>query len=240
MGRRGRNSTRPADERSSIGDHYVAEACKALNMQCQKTVSVMTHYEPTREATLPMLFDDHVIDKMHAVRGMVTAQNNIVAYEVRPGVKLFINYSEARLPAIDATMLRLDREITAVPLLEHVAAVKAVHDRFEEVKAVLRWCNRHCTPGAIRYNFPQALSLCRDAPALRDLNGVPTRHVNPPNISSWVQPIKDAAATLAQMAMLPDDIVTRDKRTMWLTFAARTVHLTLDGHYETDAMTYNL
>jgi len=226
-------------ERASIGDSYVAEAVKALNTTCQKTVTVMTHWQQTREATLPMLFSDRVLEKMHAVRGLVDHRSDNINYDMGDGATLTINYHEARLPAINATALRHDRAITAAGLYEHIAAIKAVHDRFEEVKGVLRWCNKHCTPGAIRYNFPQALQLCPQAPAFRDMSGVPTRHVNPSNIGGWVQPIKDAAATLAQAVMLPDDVKPRDKGTMWLTFASKTIHLAVDAYYETDVMTYN-
>jgi len=226
-------------ERASIGDHYVTEACKAIDITCQKTVTVMTHWQHTRETTLPMLFDDHVIDKMHAVRGMVDHRSDNIQYPIADGATLTINFDGARLPAIRADMLRADRAVTASGLLAHIAAIRAVHDRFEEVKGVLRWCNKHCTPGAIRYNFPQALKLCPTAPAFKDMDGVPTRHSNPANIGGWLQPIKDAASTLAQSAMLPDDIKPRDKGTMWLTFASKTVHLSVDAHYSTDIMTYN-
>jgi hypothetical protein len=210
-----------------------------LNSACQKTIVVMTHYQHTREATLPMLFDDDVIDKLQAVRGMVKASESTKYYEVLPGVNLHINYEDARLPSIEQKMLRVNHS-RAQPLLEHIAAVKAVHDQFEEVKGVLRYCNRNCTPGAIRYNFPQAIALCPTAPALRDLDGVPTRHTNPTNIGDWVQAIKDATATLAQVAMLPDDIATRDKKLLWLTFPKKTVQLGATTSYETDLMTYNL
>lgn len=239
MARRYRTVVRDPAERSSIGDSYVKEACDKLNGACQRTVAMMTHYQHTRETTLPMLFDDSVIDKMTAVRSMVAHDNAVKAYEVGPGIHLSINYTDARLPSIVPAMLKINRQ-RAVSLLEHVAAVKAVHDRFEEVKAVLRYCNRNCTPGAIRYNFPQALALCPTAPALRDMEGVPQRHVNPPTIGSWIQAVKDATATLAQLALMPADVQPRDRKLMWLTFNQQVVHPGIDAKYYTDIMHYNL
>lgn len=244
MGRRGYRGNLVApreDERMSIGDSHVSEACDALNKTAKATAALMTTYTPTFHGTLPMIFKDADLEALQRVRGMVNTTTNIKGYEVFTGVKLFMHFEDnkSKVPAIEERMLHLQHDRMA-PLLAHIATVKAVHERFEEVKAVLRWLNRNATPGAIRYFFPPALKLCPKSPALTELQHVPSRYTTPVHIGDWGQSIKDAAATVAQSAMLPNDAVERPKAVMWLEFATREVHLTLDTHYSTDVMLYHI
>lgn len=234
-----RNVTRTSDERSSIGDGYVDEAVAKLNLTCGAAVATMTRYTQSREETLPMLFRDDDLAKLEAVLGMVDPSMNQEGYIVQPDVILTVSYAGAKVPTIERGRLYLQPDRIA-PLLSYIAEVKAIHDKFEEVKAVLRWFNRNATPGAIRYYWPTALELCRKAPAFDALQEVPTRYHNPPKISSWLQPIKDAAATVAGSLLLPGDARPRIRDKMWLTFATTTVHLANEVFYATDQMVYYL
>lgn len=232
-------STQPG-ERASIGDAWVNEAVANINRMCQKAMAVMTDYTPTREATLHMLFRDEDMEAMARVRGMVTPQYNILHYEIEPRTFLHINYDGAKVPAIDQSRLAIYRD-RAEPLFRHIDAARAVHDRYEEIKGVLRWLNRNATPGAVRYLWPSAMKLCPQAPIWRDLMDVPARYTTPLGVSGWTQAFKDSANTLAQAALLPDDATQRPRQKMWLCFETREVRTDIDrGFYDTDQMIYNL
>lgn len=242
MGRKGRRqigvlTPQRNDERSSIGDLHVSNAGDALNRTCAATIAEMTSYGRTREQTLPMLFRDDDLDKLKAVRGMVKTSGDTRGYQIQPSVTLFIDYEEALLPAIEAGRLYIQPDRVG-PLLTYIAEVKAIHDRFEEVKGVLRYLNRNATPGAIRYYWPAALKLCPNTTAFADLVEVPSRYTIPPKIGDWMQSLKDAAATVTGSLMLPQTATPRTRNTMWLTFSSARVRLTLDANYLTDQMTY--
>lgn len=227
------------DQRQSLGDFYVNAACNELNKYCWRTVAAMTDYTPTRGNTLHMLFDDSDITKLQEVRGLVKPMSLQESYTIKPGVDLTINFDGAMVPTVTPDSMRVNLQRIA-PLYEHVRAIKAIHDKFEEAKAVLRWLNRNATPGAIRFYYPAAMKLCPQSPALHGLQHVPSRYSIPPNIGDWTQAIKDAAATVAGTAMLPATAVTRPRNLMWLTYATTNVKLSLSANYDTDQMVYNL
>lgn len=239
MARRNRLRVANPEQRQSIGDAHVDSAVGHLKRTAQITAGVMASYQPTREATLSMLFRDDDIAKLKAVRGMVETANTVKSYTIVDGVDLSINFRDALVPAIEEDVMCMHPERIA-PLLTFIAEVRAVHDRFEEVKGVLRWMNRNATPGAIRYYWPTAMKLCPQSRIWEDLQEVPTRYTTPEKIGDWSQSIKDAAATVAGAAMLPSEATPRDRGLMWLTFQSRTVELSARSNYETDMMVYNL
>lgn len=239
-----------ADERSSLGDSHVSDAITAINKVQQRAVATMTHYPHTREGTLSMLFHDTDIAKLKLVRGMVETDSEHKTYPlpggrlgVKPEIVLTINFNGAMVPAIQPTAMRIypDR---IEPLLAFTAAVKAEHDKYEELKGVLRWLNRNATPGAIRYFFPQAMKLVPTSPIWKDLQEVPSRYTTPPDYGVWAQVIRDAANTVAGMMLLPADVEPRKRERLWLTFKTIPVHLDQSDpnkvHYSTDQVIYNL
>lgn len=248
MARRNRNrfiSSPSSDERASLGDIHVDKAIGDLNQLQQRAVTLMTRYNVSRESTLPMLFRDDDLEKMKQVRGMVRAQSSIQAYQVQPDVKLGINFKDALLPTIEPERLyiqphRFDQLVT------FIAEVRAVHLQYEEVKAVLRMLNRHATPGAIRFYWPTAMKLVKDSPIWKDLQEVPSRFSQPPNLSDWLQSFKDSANTMAAAAMMPEGIQRRTNTMMWLEFAAcpvgvRSSYIVDHANvplYHTDSITY--
>lgn len=251
MGRRNSFSGVPRsynpDERASLGDTHVNDAIIAINGIQQRAVATMTHYQPTRENTLGMLFADNDMAKLRMVRGLVRTDTDIKTYEIGKAedhhVTLSINYEGATVPSIqpEAMHIYLDR---VGPLLDFTAVVKAEHAKYEELKAVLRWLNRSATPGAIRYFFPQAMKLVPTSPIWKDLQEVPTRYTTPPDYGIWAQVIRDAANTVAGMMLLPDEVQARPRKQMWLTFKPIEVHLDQSDpnkmHYKTDQIIYNL
>jgi hypothetical protein len=234
-----RRFPRTRDERSSIGDVHVDNAVNALNRTCFITAATMAEYRGTRESTLPMLFRDDTLDKLKQVRGMVEPSKHIATYQVDNATSLTIDFRDAMMPTIRPEML-FKQEDRIGPLLEYIAQVKAVHDQFEEVKAVLRWLNRNATPGAIRYYFPTIMKLCPRSPAFADLQKVPSRYSTPPGLGFWNQSLKNAATAVAGSLMLPSQAAPRPRGLMWLTFNCSDVHLSGDTKYTTDQMIYNL
>lgn len=242
MSRRNRGSRNWAPElRSSLGDSHVDEAVKDLSMMCAKTIATMTNYELSREQTLPMLFRDEDLRKAREANHLVDTSSNVKAYDIDHDVQLYVNYRDGNCPALEIGALYLQPQRMG-PLINHIAAVRAVHARFEEVKGVLRWLNRNATPGAIRFYWPTALKLCPRSQPMLELQHVPTRYSNPPNLGDWMQALKDTASTVAGAQMLPATAVPKGKGTMWLTFAQKTVDVDAGNfqHYTTDAMTYHL
>lgn len=227
------------DERQSIGDFYVSSAIDSLKERAGAAVATMTHYTTSREGTLAMLFDDAVLAKLQAVRGMVETRTNVKLYKLADDCHLGVDFEGAKVPAIEDAYLVANSSRVG-PLIAHMMAVKEIHDKYEEVKAVLRWFNRHATPGAIRYYWPSAMKLCEKSPVWKDLQGVPTRYSIPPRIGDWSQSVKEAAATVTAALLLPSTATPRPRNMMWLKFPSRTVRLTIDTRYETDDMTYFL
>lgn len=227
--------------RSSLGDNYVDEAVKGLDRTCGATVATMTNYDRTREQTLPMIFLDADLHKAREANHLVDASTDIISYDVGHDVKLFVNYRDGNCPAIQETALYL-QPARMGPLINHIVAVRAIHDKFEQVKGMMRWLNRNATPGAIRYYWPTVLQLCPRSPNMVELQHVPARYTNPPNIGDWMQALKDTAATVAGSQMLPTAAHPKPRGTMWLTFAAKKVDIDVGNfqHYTTDTMIYNL
>lgn len=241
MSRRSRTFDNSGDTvRSSLGDVHVGAAVTAINVLGQRSMALMTEYRHTREATLPMLFSPDTLNKMSQVRDMVRPESYIGTYDI-PGTDtlLSINFNEALCPTIAPNMLDL-QEHKVGPLIACIQTMQAIHYQFEEIKGVLRWLNRNATLGAIRYNWPTAMKLCPNSP-IKDMEGVPSRYHNPPNIGDWMQMLKDSATTFAGTLLLPDSAVKRNRTIMWLTFPTKTITNDLNSaSYVTDAITYNL
>lgn len=227
------------DVRQSIGDTHVDAAITSIKQTMQQAISLQTSYETSRQSTLSMLFADEDIAKLSQVRGMVKTLSDTREYEIERGVNLSINFVDALVPAIEPSALKINPS-RVQPLLTYISEVRAIHDKFEEVKGLLRWMNRSATPGAIRYYWPTAMELTPKAPVWNDYRAVPSRYSIPPNIGDWLQVIKDAATTVAGSLMLPSDITLRQRNKMWLTFKTRKVELSSVSFYNTDEMVYNV
>lgn len=239
MGRRW--TTKTPTEAASLGEAHVNSAIIDINRTCQIAMTTMTHYQPSREATVRMLFDDSDLDKLAAVRGLVETGTDIKSYEIDKNITLNIDYDGSTWPAIEPPAMKIN-PARVQPLLDFVRDASAVYFRFEEVKAVLRWLNRRATPGAARYFFPTVMMLCPDSPALADLKHVPSRYTTPPELSLWTQALKDAATTWASTPMLPNDAVARPRGKLWLTFKECQITHPVSGqrHYSTDPLIFNM
>jgi hypothetical protein len=242
MGRRHRNygvGYADTHERASLGDSHVDCALGNINSAQVKSVSLRTKYHLTLAQTLPMFIPDDVLDKVAAAKPFVVDHREISNFVIQAGVKLHCDFGDSPWITVDEAALQ-ENPARIQPLLAYIAQVKAVHDTFEEVKAVLKWLNRNATPGAIRYYWPTAMKLCPDSPAWKGLPEVPTRFSQPANIGEWLQPMRDAAATMAGAAFIPADTATPVRNEMWLTLPETLVCPTVHSSYTTNARTYNI
>lgn len=238
MGRRGYMNRLP-EQRSSIGDIHVEEAVTLINRTAMKAAAVMTSYTIARDDTLRMLFSDNVLMRAAAAKDIIEPMSVLDDYPVAQDVRLYVNFADSRYPTISDKALTPQPDLIQ-PLLTYVEQVKAIYHSYEQVKAVLRWLNRNATPGAIRYYWPTALTLCPKAPSLLELQHVPSRFTNPLDVGGWLQAFKDTAATMAGSAMLPSEAQPTHRKQMWLTFAQTTVQVGPGTSYRTDGLQFNI
>lgn len=239
MARRNRGLMGQPEPRQSIGDSYVSEGCGRLTLMCTKAANLMYSYGKSREETLPMLFSPETLRIAREAKNVVPVYTHSGEYEIEPYVELVIDFEKSALAAILPTMMQINH-YAASPLLHYVAEIKALYFQYEEVKAVLRWLNRNATPGAVRYLFPSALTLCPNSPQMRDMDHLPTRFTNPANIGPWLPRIKNATNTMAQTLLLPNEATAAPRSSMRLAFSGTTVgHADGPGaEYETDRLQF--
>lgn len=221
-----------------MGESHVEIALNNLNIQQQVAAAVTTAFPGDRQSVLHMLIPDDTYDKLRAVRGMVET-GAIKHYEIVPGVDLFVDFSSAPIPSFEPEAVQIQTNRVG-PLMTFLNELQAVHERYEEVRGVLKWLNRHATPGAIRYYWPAAMKLVSTSPIWADLSEVPSRYSIPDLISEWSQNLKDSASTVTGMLLLPSDVYARKREKMWVTMKPKRVHVGERSGYTTDTITYNI
>lgn len=237
MGRRRRRSSFSArEERSTMGDHALETACAKVEQMQEKAVNLMTSYGETAEHTVWNMFEPNTIDRARAAKGVVDTHTTALEYQVADKVGLTVQYADCSMLAI-----RQDRMVlqpNATKLLKFVAEVRAVHEQYEDVKAVLRWLNTNATAGAIRYYWPPALKLTQgNTSAFDTLQDVPVRFATPKDIGKWAQLLRETSTTLAGAAMMPSDAKAKHHDEMWLTFRSYNVQRG-EVSYQADSRMY--
>lgn len=212
-------------------------AIRRINAQQQIAAAVLTEYTLGVPETIAMLFDDEDVAKATAAKGIVIAPYSTTAeYVLQPAMRLGINSDGAYCPPLRPGRLAVNKS-RYVPLAHYIHRAEALYLQYEQVKAVLRWLNQNATLNAIRYYFPTAMQLCPET--FRGME-MASRHSTPEHIHDWLQPMRDAAATVASAAMLPVPAEARKRNKMWLTFDSRTVQLSPDSKYSTDQITFDI
>jgi hypothetical protein len=226
---------------SALGDSHLGTAIDIIDGLCQRTVAVMTEYSVSRDDTIRALFPPDVLERAMAARDLIEPNTHTIGYHIGSISTVFelsIKYWEPRhYPPLNASAMVL--QPTSAPLLAFIEEVRAIHEQFEELKAVLRWLNRNATPGAIRYYFPAVLALCPNSPPIMALQHVPTRYTQPKDINDWMQSIRDASAVYAGTQMLPSTAKGRDRGDMWLTFRSRELQRG-NVSFVSDSRVYNI
>ena len=217
-------------------------AIRRINAQQQIAAAVLTEYTPGVPETIAMLFDDEDVAKATAAKGIVIAPHFTTSeYTLdlfggpQHSTRLGINFDGSYCPPLMAKKCVVNQSRCA-PLTAYIKRAEALYLQYEEVKAVLRWLNQNATLNAIRYYFPTAMQLCPET--FRGME-MASRHGIPEHIHDWLQPMRDAAATVASAVMLPATAKARDRNKMWLTFESRIVQLS-DSKYTTDTITFNI
>jgi hypothetical protein len=221
-------------ERESIGDLEVSQACAALTAAAARHADMAVPWKPEINATLQMIFPQDTINRAVAAQGIIMPRYAAETYKgIATGVTLSIGYEDTGVPTIDKACL--DLQPSATRLLHTIEEIRGVYHKYEKVKYVLRWMNRNATPGAIRHYWPSALQLCPGSTALQGVSGGAARYSEPPEIGGMLQMIRDTAATVAALALMPDTAVPRPRTHLWLTF-----HPTTIMYAETDNVSINL
>lgn len=208
-------------------------AIRLISRWQQQAVATMTEYGSDVNQTIDMLFKPDTIRKAIDAKGIIDPSSHVESYPVAVGVTLTVNYQEAYAPTIDERALCIQPALAA-PLWACIGEIRAIHDKYEEVKGVLRWLNKNATLGATRAYFPSVLKLCPDT--FMGMLDVPSRYDEPRDIKDWLQPIRDAGNTVAAAQLLPADApIGRARKGLCLTFASTDVTI-----YTTDQIVYNL
>lgn len=223
------------DERSTLGG-ALDNAIQTINVAMQRTAALEV-YEPSREQTIAMLFQPSHIQRSTMARGIAVVGTEHQHYDVSVRVRLALDYDGCKVAPIDPDVMQVQPSLIQ-PLSLHIAALRQVYERFEEVKAIVRWLNKNATAGAIRYYWPPMLKLCAGSAVFADLQECPTRYHTPPGISDRAQMLRDTSAAMAAAALLPLDGL-KPRSNMQLTFSSYPVQRG-EVNFTTDSMTFNL
>lgn len=220
--RRGSSRSYENGHRASIGDYYVDIACNHINQACAKEAAMFAGSLSVHEV-ISMLFRDEHVAKLKAVHGLLALEDVTHSYRLAPYLNCVCHFNTRGLmptPANDAMYWQPER---ADALVRAVQTLNELHVKWGAVKHLLRWFNRNATIGAVRANWPSVMTLCPDAPSLKELQHSPTRYTNPQELSALLPLIRATSTTVASMTMLPGDAQPRIKGTVWIELPARTV-----------------
>jgi hypothetical protein len=202
----------------------LSNAINAVNTMAQRYAAAMLHCPMTREELLDAMFEQEVIRKCTDALGLTCHTHSVMEYDLGQDVSLWIDYAvggQQRTLPISRDHIRLQPGFA--PMAQLIARTTEIYDKFEEVKALVRYLNLNATPSSARYYWPPILQLCGDHRAFEGLKEAPGRYTTPREINKYLQVMRDTTSTMGQVALLPrDDITTRGPHQIWLTFRPRT------------------
>lgn len=197
-------STAPG-ERSSIGDFYVDEACKRLDLACKVEAAMFVdHY--TTQQLIPMLFAPEHVAKLKAAYGIAEDNSQFYTYQLAPyapgGLALNFKGTGMLTPQQKAYLPNPD---LAKQFFDACRTIRDLHHKWGAVKHMLRWFNRNATAGATRAYWPAVMVLCPKAPPIREMaDQTPTRYAEPPGIGQLLELVRETAGTVTQLQLLGD------------------------------------
>jgi hypothetical protein len=224
MGRR-RNFTINRSEdgyRASIGDGPVDVACARLDKAVCIEARMITDRVFMTDTVASWLFPDDLIALLKQASPYVDPSSQTGSYEPLRGAHMpsvNMRFDQSDYPPPTALALRPYQD-RIVPLEDMICAVNVLRQKYGAVKHLLRWFNRNATPAAVRTYWPSVLTLCKDSPIGKDYPDVPSRYTVPTDIGKVLPLIRDTAATVAMMQMLPADVFPRPRGQVWLTYGA--------------------
>lgn len=209
MGRRGWAAKKSfvEGERSTIPTAQMEKAIGEIDRCCAREVTMMVPQRFNVEQILPWFFPDDTLAKLRAVKGMVETDST-KQYQVLPDIDLILTYRSSShvcsVPAIEQKCWQPHPQ-RSQPMLEAIRQIAEVHFKYGRVKHMLRWFNKHATPGAVRNYWPAAMSLCPDSEIAKMMEA-PSRYSVPVGIGDVLPLIRETAGTVATMALVPADI----------------------------------
>ncbi len=209
------------EPRGTFSDKHMHSACQMIDKACQRAVDLFVPQRFTREQVLPWIFPADSLEKLRAVMGMVDT-NAIKNYEIENNVRLQLrwgHHEDDTTPAIEASQFFPTDD--AKPLMDAIHAIIDIQEQYGRVKHMLRWFNQNATPGAVRTYWPAAMTLLPDSD-IADMVVPPTRYTTPEKLGEVLPLIRDTAATVAAMELLPNDVPAKDYWNMQLCFHERT------------------
>lgn len=195
-------------ERSTIPAVQMEKAIREIDHCCSREVAMMVPQRFNVEQILPWFFPDDTLDKLRAVKGMVETDST-KQYQVLPDINLILTYrSSSHLSSVPAIEPRCwqPHPQRSQPMLEAIRQIEEVHFKYGRVKHMLRWFNKHATPGAVRNYWPSAMALCPES-EIAKMTEAPARYTVPAGIGEVLPLIRDTAGTVATMALVPADVL---------------------------------
>ena len=204
---------------------FPVNACVKLDTLCQKTLTTMVQYTNSPEETLEMMFDERTLRISREAKDYITPASNTGIYSF-PGIPgfdggLHICFEGLYRATISCAQVKLAGARDATPLVAAILEAQRIYDKFQRIKAFLRWGAENATLSAIRYYFPPAVKL--DPAKFREYCDLPTRFKDPPGIEKWLPIIQEALVTMAEIEFLPTDLAPRGGGRMWLHFPETSV-----------------
>ncbi len=159
-------------------------------------------------------------EKLQAAKPLLEIDSTFDTYTIAAGANLRIDFRvdpgagwqpkyELVMPVFNDAAMELQPPFKE--LLDAVAQIRTIYEEFEVAKYVLRWFNSNATPGAIRYYWPTALTLCPHSPALQAMQETPTRFSEPEGISERLPLIRESAGTVAKYMFVRDQAEKPDR-----------------------------
>jgi hypothetical protein len=225
---------------TALGASWRDAAIATIEQMAQRTYATLYSYTPSVDDTIRMLFTPDTIQKAMDAYGIVEALGSVRQYKLAEQATLGVNYDKSLMKCLPIKAANMVLQPSVEPLKAHIDELGAMRAKFAEAKHVVQWLDRYATLGAIRYYFPSVMQLIPQCPAVAQMQSLPSRHKEPDGISALLQPIRDAAATLAAAALLPAEAKIRNNTGLWLTFDAHRLDTNTGLHYTTDATNINI
>lgn len=192
--------------RQSIGDYHVDQACSKLMTAAMREATCLLP-EFTRREIAEMLFPPETILLVEKATLYLKEQYTINSYRLHPAARLSLDFEGTGLQPIASSSVV--PQPSYEKLEKAIAVLMELQRKWMSAADLLRWFNKYATPGAVRAIWPTAMQLCPQSSAWTNLKEAPMRYTDPPDLAVRLPQIREATATVAAMALMPDSLVAR-------------------------------
>jgi hypothetical protein len=229
--------SKPKEDRNNLfTDDQLSTVTSKVNTMAHNYAAMMLTKPMQVNEVIDAMFDPDTVRRATMARGIIPPMSDSLSYTVGNEISLGIDYTKAQAAPIVQTKLAIQPSFA--PMQQFIEEARRVYLKFEEIKAMIRYFNKHATAGAVRAYWPPIMEVARHTPAFRDMDKLPSRYSEPRDIARWLQVLRDATTTMAEVNLLPGDTVARPRQEIWLTFGSVDV---LKGNmtYRSDYTTFN-